>query len=222
MFAQVLDGASGLAIYEVYCGQCLADRIEQELKCQPSALNSSNPVYVDVEDIAKLRPLLAISRDDELLIAKESASEDRDLVIVGWAPKDGKLPYRLHTGREPILMRNGKKPLSAFIGRIPADDGFVEIPEYLFDPYVEDGSLQKHEIREAEERPVRGIEGHRIVLYAQTGEEWRLNAYALVRFVGNKIGWSEPLIRLEGILLGYEEWQNDAYVAQMKRGESAQ
>lgn len=119
-------------------------------------------------------------------------------------------------------MRAGKKPLAIFTGRIPADDSFVEIPEYLFDAYVEEGSLRKKEIRETEDRPFRGIEGHRIVLYAQTGEEWRLKAYALVRFVGNKIGWSEPLIRLEGTLLGYEEWQNDAYIAQMNRSKSAQ
>lgn len=221
IFVQLLDLASGLALYEMNCGQYIFNLIELEIGLIVDDFISVNPISLGVEDVYKIKHLIEISEDNEALILREGSRDDRGLAVIGWAPRDGSLPYRLHTGRELVLMRAGTKPLSAFTGRIPPDDTFVEIPEHLFDTYVEEGFLRKHEIREMEDRPVRGIQGHRIVLYAKTGEEWRLNAYALVRSVGNKIGWSERLIRLEGTLLGYEEWQNDAYIAQMNRNKPA-
>jgi hypothetical protein len=52
----------------------------------------------------------------------------------------------------------------------------------------------------------------RIVLYASKGHEWRINAYILLYQIAAKAGWSEGFERMQGSLLGYEEWQNDVFI----------
>lgn len=222
LFIQAMDSESGLVLCEAYLGQFPRELVSVVLNCNVNELTTNNPVYLEDRQLADLRSALSIDEGSLVLVSEESRPDDRYLGVLIWSPGSGSLPYRLHTGRELILMRNGDKPLSVFTGRIPADKTFIEIPEHLFDCYVESGGLTKREILEMQDVPVRGIDGHRVVLYAQKGEEWRLDAYALVRSLGNKIGWSEPLIRLEGTLLGYRDWQNDAYIAQMKTSRSAQ
>lgn len=219
-FIQAMDGESGLALSEMYIGQFSPDRVAAILRCNVSELRQNNPVYIEDEQLTELRLSLRIDEDYLVSVFGEGRPKGSDLGVLAWNPGNGGLPYRLHTGRELLLMRDGDKPLSVFTGRIPADDSFIEVPEHLFDAKVKDEIFTKREIREMLDQPVRGIEGHRVVLYAKKGEEWRLNAYALVRSLGNKIGWSEPLIRLEGTLLGYQDWQNDAYIAQMKKKSS--
>lgn len=221
VFVQVMDEESGLALCEVYLGQFTFDRVAETLNCNTSELKPNNPVYIEDKQLIDLRFGLGIDESALVPILGEHRPDGSDLGVFIWSPGNGSLPYRLHTGRELLMMRSGDKPLSVFTGRIPADDSFIEIPEHLFDVYVEDGTLIKREIREMQDRPVRGIDGHRVVLYARKGEEWRLDAYALIRSLGNRIGWSEALIRLEGTLLGYQDWQNDAYIAQMKASELA-
>lgn len=49
-----------------------------------------------------------------------------------------------------------------------------------------------------------------IAMYAKKQEEWRIEAYILLRNTWKKSGWSEALERMEDSLLGYEEWQNDS------------
>lgn len=222
IFVQAMDSESGLALCEVYLGQFPVNRIAMLLNCNVNELRPNIPVYIEDEQLSDLRCSLGVDESALVSFLGDYRPGHHDLGIFIWSPGGGSLPYRLHTGRELLMMRDGDKPLSVFIGRIPSDESFVEIPEHLFDAYVKNGLLIKREIKEMQDKPVRGIEGHRVVLYAQKGQEWRLDAYALVRSLGNRIGWSEPLIRLEGTLLGYQDWQNDAYIAQMKASESAQ
>jgi hypothetical protein len=54
--------------------------------------------------------------------------------------------------------------------------------------------------------------GIRRVLYALPGEEWRIDAYLLLWKTAEKSGWNERFARLEGTLLGYEDWQNDYHI----------
>jgi hypothetical protein len=55
-----------------------------------------------------------------------------------------------------------------------------------------------------------------VILYSQASEEWRIDAYILLRNTSVKVGFGEFFERQEGALLGYEEWQNDAYIALAK------
>jgi hypothetical protein len=51
------------------------------------------------------------------------------------------------------------------------------------------------------------------VLFCLPGEEWRFKAYDLMCQLSEKIGWNDTLERMEGTLLGYEDWQNDWHMA---------
>jgi hypothetical protein len=132
-----------------------------------------------------------------------------------WHPLD-ELPYKVHTGRELAMMLDGSKPLAAFSGQHPANLDVEEIPERLFDSYVAAGRFVKREyFVPAGKPPTLGGQATstwRIVLYASKGQEWRIDAYILLYQVAAKAGWSESLERMQGSLLGYEEWQNDAFI----------
>ena len=131
------------------------------------------------------------------------------------------LPYPVHTGRELALMLKGTKPLTAFWGAYPSIPDREEIPERLFDPYVAAGRFVKRE-RVFEARP-SGVAGGelrhstRIVLYALPQEAWRIDAYLLLQDTAAKSGWNEGFERMQGSLLGYEEWQNDIFIERCYR-----
>ncbi len=125
------------------------------------------------------------------------------------------LPYCIHTGRELLLMRAGVKPLAYFCEAHP-DPGGYQIPEHLFDPHVAEGRFVKREFVMLGGRAANGeIPRTRVVLYALSQEEWRVDAFALVLDTAAKTGWNEALERMTGSLLGYAEWQNDAFVQHM-------
>lgn len=129
-----------------------------------------------------------------------------------WHPLD-ELPYKVHTGRELALMLNGTKPLAVFWDQYPANLDVEEIPERLFEPYVAAGRFVKLEYVVPVDR-ITTLDGGalRIVLYAAAGQEWRINAYILLYQIAAKVGWSEGFERMQGSLLGYEEWQNDVFI----------
>jgi hypothetical protein len=55
--------------------------------------------------------------------------------------------------------------------------------------------------------------GHRTVYYTPKGEEWRIPASKLIWDASSKSGgWNEYFERLEGMLFGYEDWQNDWWI----------
>ena len=56
------------------------------------------------------------------------------------------------------------------------------------------------------------------VYVALRGEEWRIEAFILLRGVMEKPGWNEALERFEGSLLGHEDWQNDWWIEHKCRG----
>jgi hypothetical protein len=125
------------------------------------------------------------------------------------------VPYLVHTGYELPLMLERRKPFSYFVQEYPPHHHFCE--EY-FEAYVSKGMIQKLVELEPFPAPVRGkdgraFEGTRSVFYTLKGEEWRIPAWKLVRAAGQKSGWNAEFERLEGMLLGYEEWQVDWWVA---------
>jgi hypothetical protein len=131
------------------------------------------------------------------------------------------LPYQVHTGRELAFMLKGTKPLAAFWGAYPSIPDREEIPERLFDPYVAAGRFVKRE-RVFEARPSEVVGGElrhatRIVLYALPQEAWRIDAYLLLQDTAAKSGWNEGFERMQGSLLGYDQWENDIFIERCYR-----
>jgi hypothetical protein len=113
-------------------------------------------------------------------------------------------------------MLRGEKPLAVF--DYPAGEGFSA--EKFFDPYVDIGRFVKREFSlPIMLRPNGDSQDliYRYVLYALPHEQWRIDAYILLRKAVNEEGWSTALERMEGELLGYEKWQNDVFIEYMTR-----
>ena len=126
------------------------------------------------------------------------------------------LPYQIHSNRELALMLAGKKPLAVFVGYYHTDLDLEEIPEEkLFDPYVASGRFKKREYVELSTD--KSEFKTRRILYARPTEAWRINAYLLLMQTARKVGWNDGFERMEGALLGYEEWQNDAHIESARR-----
>lgn len=131
------------------------------------------------------------------------------------------LPYKVHTNRELILMLAGSKPLAAFVEDHPRVTVHEIIPEAAFEPYVLSGRFVKREklysgldgVGAQRDGACRSI---RRVLYAQKDQAWRIDAYLLLHETAAYSGWSDGFERMEGTLLGYEQWQNDAYIRMMR------
>ncbi|MDV2987319.1 UNVERIFIED_CONTAM: hypothetical protein Q9R58_23700 [Methylobacteriaceae bacterium AG10] len=120
------------------------------------------------------------------------------------------VPYLVHTGFELPLLLEGRKTLACMPyeyppHRFPGEDSF--------DRWVERGVLHKEVVLEPFE-PNPRFEGLRTAYYTPKGEEWRIPAHKLLRRAsGPGGGWNETFERLEGMLLGYEDWQNDWWIA---------
>jgi len=119
-------------------------------------------------------------------------------------------PYQVHTNRELALMLDGVKPFAAFSEEYPLFGEESHIPEKIFDRHVADGRFVKREFVSTRIR-----DGYRLrkVLYARPGEAWRIDAYILLWHTAEQTGWNETLERMEGFLLGYEEWQTALHIA---------
>jgi hypothetical protein len=57
----------------------------------------------------------------------------------------------------------------------------------------------------------------RSAMYASPHQEWRINAMTLLMDSAAKCGWSEGFERVQGSLLGYEDWQNDIFMEKIYR-----
>lgn len=135
------------------------------------------------------------------------------------------LPYTIHTGRELELMLAGVKPLAVFCDSYPEEPCEEIIPENAFKPYVEAGNFEKREFVEVLDNPPPAthcyIKGHRYVIYSTPEENWRIDAYIEMRAQSRILGWSEEFERREGFLLGYEDWQTDAWIDSLLRRPQA-
>jgi hypothetical protein len=130
------------------------------------------------------------------------------------------LPYKVHTNRELALMIAGSKPLAVFCDPhpVPPEERFA--PEQVFEPHVLAGRIVKriHIVPARQNsRLQRPNLGTRFVLYALPEETWRIEAYLLMRKTAEQCGWSEGFERMEGSLLGYEDWQNDAHIEHQRK-----
>jgi hypothetical protein len=182
---------------------------------------------LETEEVERLRTVLglemplqhfrgSVDLDAEQLKAVEAMfgvsirQSDDAARLRGWRPTD-ELGYQVHTNRELSLMLAGTKPLAVFSESLP-NPGIELIPERRFDPYVHAGRFIKQE-----HVSVLADLRTRSVLYALPREAWRIPAYLLLKSTAEKVGWNESFERMEGSLLGYQDWQNDQYIERIFR-----
>lgn len=119
------------------------------------------------------------------------------------------LPYMVHTNRELGSMLRGTKPLAVFGWTEGHEMAVVSRYLRMFDRHVANGRL----LRRERVGPHSGVPQklYRRISYALPGHEWRINVYEeLWREPG---AWTADHERKEGELLGYEDWQNDFWLA---------
>lgn len=201
----------------------------------PATYSLTMEVRFEIKDFAELRLVLGMS-DDEFVEGRCYKLEYANVAKIvsfyrlsfepgalpvelhPWHPYDDR-PYRDHTDRELALMLAGIKPLSAFTESYPSLHGFYNIPEHEFEPYVTSGRIIKREHIEPGATSAPHVDGRaagvRRVLFALRGEEWRIDAYLLLWKTADKSGWNEGFERMQGSLLGYEDWQNDFHIEQV-------
>ncbi len=165
-------------------------------------------------------PVLAIpfTADDIEQATWVAQDFDTFAALIGVAPprQNPGTQYEVHTNHELELMLAGKKPLAAFC----EDEAGNEIPESEFEPHVLAGRLIKREHvtppsdDALEDRPTAGT---RRVFYAVPGQEWRIEALILLFKTAEVTGWNEGFERMEGTLLGYEDWENELHMQQKGR-----
>ena len=127
-------------------------------------------------------------------------------------------PYLVHTNWELPLLLEDRKKLARFSYVYPREEGFDG--EETFDRWVANGVLHKEVVDEPFENPIGDMLGARTVYYTPKGEEWRVPALKLINEASGKSGgWNEHFERLEGMLFGYEDWQNDWWIkTRLERG----
>ena len=95
---------------------------------------------------------------------------------------------------------NGQKALIRVDFNVPLDDKFN----------ITDDTRMKATIPTIKKKQP-GLDGMRTVFFVLPGHEWRVDSY--VENILNRTGaWNEGLERLQGLLLGYEDWQNDWWI----------
>ena len=120
------------------------------------------------------------------------------------------VPYLVHTGYELPLLLDGRKKLARMGDAYPP---MVFDGEDRFEYWVNKGKLHREEVFEPFDPPHRIYKGHRRVYYTIESEEWRIPAMKLIWQAAAKAGgWNEYFERLEGMLFGYEDWQNDWWI----------
>lgn len=114
-------------------------------------------------------------------------------------------------------MLAGTKPLAHFYDVHPEEPCEDIIPREAFAPYVESGRFVTRAyvelLREAPPAGHEHVRGTLHVFYARPLDEWRIDAYILMQSTAAVVGWNPGFERMQGALLGYEEWQIDAHMS---------
>ncbi len=165
--------------------------------------------FLDDEELAAIVATFNVSFDAAQLDCK-----DLEIRLFRWRPSD-QTPYLTHTGYELPLLLEGRKKLARMSGLYPP---MTFEGEDRFEHWVAKGVLHREEVNEPFDKPVQTSYGqtclgHRTVYYTPKGEEWRIQASKLIWDASGKSGgWNEYFERLEGMLFGYEDWQNDWWI----------
>ena len=199
-FLQKVDPSSGFVLNELSCGPYFLDDVSAASGISVEEMRTENFLILDSDELFKINKLFGTDFDPG----------DNDACLFAWSASDG-LPYRVHAGREIMLLMSGRKQLATFAGIFPENEAMVEIPDHLIDKLVENGRFVKVEYCELNPVGNNYYRGMRYVLVSPKNESWRINAYILLQKTAGMVGWSEPLTRLQGSLLGYSDQENDEY-----------
>jgi len=160
--------------------------------------------HLDVEELAALTARFGVALDPSLL------EFNTVHITLGRWHSIFEAPYLIHTGYELPLLLDGRKKLARMSWEYPP---MTFEGEERFDHWVAKGLLYREEVLEPFDRSLRGYLGMRTVYYTPKGEEWRIPALKLIREAASQAGsWNEYFERLEGMLYGYENWQNDWWI----------
>ena len=110
-------------------------------------------------------------------------------------------------------MLRGEKPLAEFSDTRDRFPDEVERYIRLFDRHVASGRFLRrdHFLPIPEQSRAEWGESFQTIYFALPDEVWRIDAMIELRaHVGR---WKEAQERREGYLLGYEDWQNDVWIA---------
>ena len=172
----------------------------------------------DLEYFYTLEPeeLIAIRRTFEVPFDPNG----REVCLYQWTRRR-EVPYLIHTGYELALLLEGRKQFARMYYEYPPER---HPEEDRFDRYVAQGALHKEVELEPFAKPSRSkfgqtFEGVRTAYYTRKGEEWRIAAWKLVSKASAKAGWNDSFERLEGMLFGYEDWENDWWIADRRKRE---
>lgn len=189
---------------------------------------------VIITDIAALKTIFDPESDEDPNLTSTYHVEQTDLIAIGRICEPAFLPdssftaltpwhsirdapYLVHTNFELPLMLEKRKPMAMF-----CDHRAQWLQNYLapFAPFVASGQLVCREIQlpaSGVGQPTSSSDGPLFVYFALPGEEWRIDAHMMLRRVAENSGWNDALERFEGSLLGYEDWQNDWWIAQRQK-----
>jgi hypothetical protein len=194
----------------------------------------------EVPELTRLREILEVAADDDPGLSAHYRLAAHDLAAIrrqygvelnvdatGVARAEislfrqrnvlSRVPFLIHTNYELPLLLEGRKKLAKMYYEYPP----MRFPgEERFDRWVHEGLLYKEVDVEPFDRSIKGFEGVRTVYYTPKGEEWRVPAMKLIyRAAGQSGGWNEHFERLEGMLFGYEDWQNNWWIENgLKKG----
>jgi hypothetical protein len=159
-----------------------------------------NTYWLDDAQVAAVVASFEVAFDHRQLEAKE-------VTVAVFRRPSFSSPYLIHGGYELPLLLEGRKKLATIDHRYPPEtfEG-----EDRFDHWVANGRLHREEVIDP---PCEEYRGHRTVYYTLKGEEWRIPATKLIwEASGRAGGWNKYFERLEGMLFGYEDWQNDWWI----------
>jgi hypothetical protein len=171
--------------------------------------------HLDDGELAAIVATFNVSFD-----AAQLDSKNLDIILFRYERADPP-PYLIHTRYELPLLLDGRKKLARMGGYYPP---MTFEGEDRFDHWVAEGVLHREEVTEAFDTPIQTLRGQtclgaRTVYYTPKGEEWRIPAIKLISHASDQSGgWNEYFERLEGMLFGYEDWQNDWWIEQGPRG----
>lgn len=196
---EAIDPATGCIVDDTEVHDL--SKLCEVLELDPAEMELGGSYELDAQEMARIMGTLGI----------EYATIGLPGLLRPWRRLD-QLPYKVHTNRELVMMLVGTKPLAVF------DDAYSgrpfpseTIPENVYAPYVGAGCFVMRDVI-TPSTDSRQDSAVRTVLYALPTEQWRIDAYLLLRQAGFKYGWSETCERMQGTLLGYTEEQNDAYI----------
>jgi hypothetical protein len=165
--------------------------------------------HLDDEELAAIAAKFNVSFDPAQLDSK-----NLDIILFRQRRID-QMPYLPHTRYELPLLLDGRKKLARFAEAYPP---MTFEGEDRFDHWVAEGVLHREEVKEPFDSPIQTSRGQtntglRTIYYTPKGEEWRIPASKLIwDAAGKSGGWNEYFERLEGMLFGYEDWQNDWWI----------